>query len=502
MSIRLQLFLGFSLLIMIFIVTFFVNQRLSGEIIKNTSYISNSEAIIRNSNVIHKEMIEMQSGFRGFLLTGQAVFLQPYYEGVKSVQPVIIEQYSLLSSNLQKERLDSIAFLHASWVNYANSLISTKLDTLPEANARYKQLFENKLKMEVGKKLNDRIQKLFLYFDNYEYEVRKERREALRTSLRNTSLITFVLTLVSVIIAVVTGVYFIRTITNRISKMVNLAEHISKGNFKRIEDRKKDELNKLSVSLNDMSETLEKNFNELTKKNSELDQFAYVVSHDLKAPLRGIANIISWIEEDHEHDLIPEVKHNLALIKGRTTRLENMINGLLEYAKVGKIKKGHEAVDITKLILETVELLVPKNFMVKIDGIMPVIVTEKLHIEQVFSNLISNAVKYNHSSEPFIAISSKELSHAYEFTVSDNGQGIQKEYFEKIFIIFQTLKERDAFESTGVGLAIVKKIIDDYKGTINVNSEPGKGTSFVFTWPKVSNKPIKNKNENKHHFIS
>lgn len=502
MSIRLQLFMGFSILIMIFIITFFVNQRLSNEVIKNTTYISNSEAVIRNSNVIHKEMIEMQSGFRGFLLTGQEVFLQSYYDGINTVPPLIEEQYAILSSGLQKERLDSIVFLHKRWVNYANSLIATKLDTLPEATVKYRELFETKLRMEVGKKMNDNIHRIFLYFDNYEYQVRKDRREALQASLKNTSIITFTLTLVSVIIALVAGIYFTRTITNRISKMVNLAEHISKGNFKRVDDKKRDELNKLSVSLNDMSETLEKNFNELTKKNSELDQFAYVVSHDLKAPLRGIANIISWIEEDHEQDLTPEVKHNLVLIKGRTTRLENMINGLLEYAKVGKIKKGREAVDIARLILETTELLVPKHFKVKLDGIMPVIVTEKLHIEQVFSNLISNAVKYNHSREPFIAISSKELPHVYEFTVSDNGQGIQNDYFDKIFIIFQTLQERDAFESTGVGLAIVKKIIDDYNGTINVRSEPGKGTAFVFTWPKINNRPIKNKNENKHHFIS
>jgi signal transduction histidine kinase len=486
---------------MIFIISFFVNQRLSNEIIKNSSYINNSEAIIRNSNVMHKEMIEMQSGFRGFLLTGQEVFLQPYYDGINTVPPIIREQYELLSSDLQKQRLDSIALLHARWVSYANSLIATKLDTLPEATEKYKELFEKKLRMEVGKKLNDRIQKIFLYFDNYEYQVRKDRRETLKASLKSTGIITFALTLVSVIIALIAGFYFIRTITSRISKMVDLAEHISKGDFKKIEDTKQDELNRLSVSLNDMSETLEKNFKELTKKNSELDQFAYVVSHDLKAPLRGIGNIISWIEEDHEQDLTPDIIRNLALIKGRATRLENMINGLLEYAKVGKIKKGYEAVDVTKLVLETVELLVPKHFNVELAGIMPVLVTERLHIEQVFSNLISNAVKYNHNPKPVIGISAKELPDAYEFRVSDNGQGIQKEYFDRIFVIFQTLQERDAFESTGVGLAIVKKIIEDYKGTITVTSEPGTGTSFVFTWPKTNNRSI-HKNENKHHFIS
>src|SRR3954469_6995 len=124
MSIRFQLFLGFSVLILIFVVTFFVNQRLSNEVIRNTSYINTSESVIRNSNVLHKEMIEMQSGFRGFLLTSQEVFLQPYYEGLKTVPPLVKEQYGLISWKIEKNCLDSINILHDEWVDYANSLIA------------------------------------------------------------------------------------------------------------------------------------------------------------------------------------------------------------------------------------------------------------------------------------------------------------------------------------------------------------------------------------------
>ncbi len=441
---------------------------------------------MRNSNALHKEMIDMQSGFRGFLLTGQESFLKPYYEGIHSVPTIVTEQQMLMSTLFQKEKLDSIVTLHLEWIDYANSLIQTKKDTLPEANAKYKELFETKLRMEVGKKLNDKIQLIFASFDNYEYKLRQERRIALGKSLDNTSIINLLLTVFSVLVALLFGFYFIRIITARISSMVRLAEKISKGDFETIDDKNKDELNRLSNSLNNMSQTLEKNFNELTKKNRELDQFAYVVSHDLKAPLRGISNIISWIDEDHQKDITPEVKDNLDLIKGRALRLENMINGLLEYAKVGKIVKGKERVDILKMLHELTDLLVPKNFEVHIDGVMPFIITEKLHIEQVFSNLISNAVKYNPNDNPTIIIRGRELNDFHEFTVTDNGMGIQKEYFDKIFVIFQTLQERDAFESTGVGLAIVKKIIDDYKGVIRVESELGKGTSFTFTWPKNS----------------
>jgi signal transduction histidine kinase len=480
MTIRFQLFTGFFLLIGIFVVDFLINQRLSGQVIKNTTYLNNSEAVIRNSNILHKEMIEMQSGFRGFLLTGQEVFLQPYYDGLKSVPSLLKEQRSLVSSETQKLRLDSIQVLHQEWIDYSNSLIITRLDTFPEASRKYKELFETKLRTEVGKRLNDRIQKIFGTLDNDEYSLRQSRRELLANSIDKTRDITLALTVISIVVGLLSSFYFIRNITKRISLMVNLAEEISEGNFRTIADSKQDELNKLALSLNSMSKTLEKNF-------TELDQFAYVVSHDLKAPLRGIANIVSWMEEDHEEDITPEIRRNLGLINGRTARLENMINGLLDYARIRKVKTEKQKVNLGQLLPEIVDLIVPKNFIVRIQQELPVLFTEKLQLEQVLSNLISNAVKYNHNENGEILISCNEAGQFYSFSIADNGIGIEKEYFDKIFVIFQTLKERDAFESTGVGLAIVKKIVEEHKGSISVESAVGKGSVFTFTWPKNTN---------------
>jgi signal transduction histidine kinase len=483
MTIRSKLFSGFITLILIFIINFYVNQSLSKQVIRNTNYINNSEVVIRNSNILHKNMIDMQSGYRGYLLTGQEIFLEPYYEGIKNIPPLIKEQKSLISSPKQKARLDSIMWLHQAWVRHASSLITTKQDTMPEASIKYRELFEKKVKTQTGKKINDDIRKIFESFDNYEYYFRQIRRDLLQKSIARTGKINLVLTIFSITFGLILSYYIIRIITGRISKMVNLAQEISKGNFKRIEDNQKDELKKLSESLNRMSQILEMNFNELKKKNNELDQFAYVVSHDLKAPLRGIDNIISWMEEDHASELTESVKRNLDLIKGRAKRLENMINGLLAYARIGKLKRNIEPVHIRDLLLELKELLVPSRFRFLIIGDMPVLNTEKIQIEQVFSNLISNAVKYNRKAEGTITINTKLLAGYYEFSVSDDGIGIQKDYFEKIFMIFQTLQERDAFESTGVGLAIVKKIIDEKKGSITVESQEGKGTTFRFTWP-------------------
>lgn len=485
MTIRLQLLLGFLILILVFGMVFFVNQRLSQQVITNTYYLNNSEAVIRNSNMLHKEIIEMQSGFRGFLLTRQESFLQPYYEGLISVPSLIKDQRSLLANLGQQEKLDSILILHKQWVGYADSLITAKKDTMPESNGRYQRLLDSKLKMEVGKKLNDKINVLFIALENKEYSVRQERRAALQNSVADTRNISIGLIIGAILLAIASSFLFIRAISIRITKLVGLAERISQGEFISVEDKKRDEFSKLIVSLNQMSQKLEKNFNELTKKNKELDQFAYVVSHDLKAPLRGISNIISWIEEDHAEEITPEINRNMALIKGRTLRLENMINGLLEYARVGRTKKNEETVRVQDVMNELVELIVPPGTSLDITNKLPVLHIVKLHIEQIFANLLSNAVKHNSNKNPEIKIRYKDLGQYHEFSVSDNGPGIESKYFEKIFEIFQTLQERDAFESTGVGLAIVKKIIEDNNGTIIVQSEHGKGTTFVFTLPKV-----------------
>jgi PAS domain S-box-containing protein len=225
---------------------------------------------------------------------------------------------------------------------------------------------------------------------------------------------------------------------------------------------------------------------DLEKKNSELDQFAYIVSHDLKAPLRAINNLSEWIEEDLGEGISEDVKNHMGLLRGRVKRMELLINGILDYSRAGRIRTREENVDSRLLTEEIVNsLAIPRHFRVAILGDFPVFKTERLAFEQVLTNYVSNAVKYNKNPEPAITISCVENEFDYAFCVSDNGPGIDKEFHEKVFVIFQTLQSRDKIESTGVGLAIVKKIVEDKGGRVWVESSLGHGASFYFSWPKV-----------------
>ncbi len=224
---------------------------------------------------------------------------------------------------------------------------------------------------------------------------------------------------------------------------------------------------------------------ELERSNKELDQFAYVTSHDLKAPLRAISNLTSWIEEDLGENLQKEVKEKMELLKNRVKRMENLINAILEYSRVGRIKGTIEKVNLNLMIRDIIEFISPPaSFEIFIQENMPSFETEKIRLEQVFANLISNAIKHHNKERGKIEITYKDLENFYEFTVKDDGPGIAPEYHEKIFEIFQTLQARDKFESTGIGLTLVKKIVEAQGGKVYLISEEGKGSSFVFTWPK------------------
>jgi len=224
----------------------------------------------------------------------------------------------------------------------------------------------------------------------------------------------------------------------------------------------------------------------LERRNAELDQFAYVTSHDLKAPLRGITNLSRWIEEDLEGEIPPEVAGQFDLLRGRVGRMEAMIEGILQYSRVGRTEIAPEAVDVRALLTEVIDLLdPPPSIAVTLGDDMPTLLTLRLPLQQVFQNLLSNAIKHHDKADGHIHVGVRGCAGGHEFSVADDGPGIAPPYQDRIWMLFQTLEAQDKVENTGVGLALVKKIVEGQGGTVGVTSEEGRGATFRFTWPQA-----------------
>jgi len=219
--------------------------------------------------------------------------------------------------------------------------------------------------------------------------------------------------------------------------------------------------------------------------NKELKDFASIVSHDLKAPLRGIKSLATWILDDCSDKLGEQANEQMNLLLGRVERMYNLIDGVLQYSRAGRTEEKPVQVNLEDFIPEAIDMLVPpENISITIENSMPVIECTETHVMQLFQNLLSNAIKYMDKPQGRIKVGCVEEDGFWKFSIADNGPGIEEKHFEKIFKMFHALSVSEDFEGTGVGLTIAKKIVELYGGSIWVESKIGKGSTFFFTLPK------------------
>ncbi|WP_111684506.1 sensor histidine kinase [Winogradskyella tangerina] len=227
----------------------------------------------------------------------------------------------------------------------------------------------------------------------------------------------------------------------------------------------------------------EKLLEKLERSNEELQEYAHIVSHDLKSPLRSIDALVQWIKEDNKGEFDDATTQNFELIETTLEKMEQLISDVLEYSSITADLKDRSSIDLNALVEDLKQILfVPEHISINILNKLPTIEGDKTKLQQLFQNLISNAIKFNDKENGLIEIDVEEQKSYYQFSIKDNGVGIEKKHHEKIFKIFHALNKSK--ESTGIGLSIVKKIVDLYKGEIWLSSTPNEGTTFFFTIKK------------------
>ena len=489
-----KLFTGITVLLGLFAVVVMFSYRMAGQVLSNTRKVEDSQQLSMDAVTLLRNIVDMETGFRGYLLIGNEQTLAPYYFGERE----LIGRFAALREQVQNEpeqvqRIDQTQRLFQQWTSFSHLLIAEKreahrrnaqqsaLDRLP-----HQRLAQNL----TGKQIMDGMRAQLAAFEKQQGVQRGQLRERLMQSIERAEWLSAGLALTALVVGLLWAYYLVRSFSRRLANMQLLARRMADGDYStQITDSARDEVSQLTDALNTMARTVGANITQLENRNKELDQFAYVVSHDLKAPLRGIESASRWIEEDMGQEQLPaHIREFLSLMRQRVHRMEKLITGILDLARVGRVARADETVFVRTLLREIIDSLNPPvGFRVELPFFLPTLTTDAVQLQQVFTNLLSNALKYHdHPETGSVAIGCDDAGDFYAFSVADDGPGIDPEYHERVFVIFQTLTERDTFESTGVGLAIVKKIVERQGGSIRIESAEGEGAKFIFTWPKVS----------------
>ncbi|WP_052694988.1 MULTISPECIES: sensor histidine kinase [Hymenobacter] len=487
-----KIILGFSIALLVLLLTSIAAYRSIQQLSFYTRQVEHTYQVIQHTSELRTKVRDAQASVRGYLLLNDSTFLPTYLEAVEAWHTDFDALQILLRDNPEQlDRLDTLRRIVASekvllekWRQVPPSPYAardlTRADrsvlrtlravvlrirntenTLLEGRAKNQDFYENTTPLAIVVSAVLAILIVLWLFTKISQELRAN--QALQLELANTN----------------------AAVSHRIHIIEELANKVVQGDYTvKISDQEQDSLGNLSSSLNRMTQTLDESFAALEKRNQELDQFAYVASHDLKAPLRGVVTVMKWIEDELPHELSDQMRQYLEMMKGRLHRLEDLINGLLAYARAGRTQRQVEEVNVQQLVAEVKELVVPVGFQVLTPEPLPTLIADRLSLQQVFTNLMGNAAKYHHQAAGTITVTSRDVGQCYEFRVQDDGPGIAPQFHEKIFLMFQTLRDRHTAESTGIGLSIVKKIIDEQKGTIHVESTEGDGAAFIFTWPK------------------
>lgn len=405
-----------------------------------------TRTIILNLNENLTNLLNAETAERGFVITGTENYLEPYNQSKIEIREARKDLFKLTRQDTNIHSLvDSLDKYIELKLNYIERIIYLK------RNGKEKEIKELLTKGE-GKYFMDKVREFNKALQESTDLLFSERKNITYASLEESRAIFVKEGILVILITLFLAITIIGELNRRIRSELKL----------------------------------QKNNEELERKNNEIEQFAYISAHDLQEPLRSISNFASLLEERVENTPDPKVKKYLKTIKGASGRMSNLIADLLEYSRLGKdIQKSK--IDCNQLVHEVISDLgsIIRETQTKIEIEKLPVVTGQNSLKSLFQNLILNAIKFSRKNEkPHIRISATQNQHEHIFLIQDNGIGIDPAYFDRIFTIFQRLHSREEYPGTGIGLAQCKKIVELHGGKIWVESEPDAGSRFYFSISK------------------
>jgi signal transduction histidine kinase/ABC-type nitrate/sulfonate/bicarbonate transport system substrate-binding protein len=415
------------------------------------------------------------------------------YRGLFEESPISLweEDFSAIKIHIDQLKDSNISDFRSYFENHPEEVRAcAQMVKIIDVNKATLKTFQAETKKELFKSL-DKV------FHDKSYEAFKAELIYLAQGKRHFELNSINQTLLGNEIQIILGITIVPGYEDTWSKVfISLSDITSlrqtesqlseyRNHLETLVEKRTEELKEKSAKIAKSRKALEKVNTAYADANKELKEFAYIVSHDLKAPLRAISQLTHWISEDYAPVFDDEGKMQMDLIIKRVKRMDGLIDGILRYSRIGRVKEKEKSLDLNLLVNEVINNIASMdNVKISLENRLPMVLRDPIRMEQVFQNLIGNAVKFMDKKEGFIQIGCSDKEAFWEFYVADNGPGIHEKYYDKIFQIFQTLRPRDEHESTGIGLTLVKKIINLYGGSVWVTSKTGHGATFFFTLPK------------------
>ncbi|MHB8581447.1 MAG: ATP-binding protein [Ignavibacteriaceae bacterium] len=412
-----------------------------------------------------------------YIITSKATYMENY-DSLKNIVNDKINKLNQFNLTPLERRQLQYALQDVYHINLISQKIFrlNNIRTNPEAISLMEEI-DN----PYGKNINKEVT---VIYDTVKANVRSVKSTVSKSS-SNILIIVITFSLLALLISILVVFLTMQNISKRILELVKIAEKITQKDFSvYLAPKGKDEIGLLIIAFNAMIE-------EIHRRYEELENFSSIVAHDLKSPLNGIIGFGEFLKEDYQDKLDDEANENIDVIISSGKRMALLINDLLEFARAGKTVIPEQAISLDNILADIKTdldyVIKQKNVIIDIKQKLPICHCDKTQISQVWKNLITNSIKYNDSVSPTIEIGYEEVKDelpVYRFHIKDNGIGIDEKFINRIFMPFQRAVSGSKYEGTGIGLAIVKRVIENHKGRIWVDSKIGEGTTFYFTIPK------------------
>ena len=456
---------------------------------------------------LEQALVNQETGIRGYGLSGRPDFLQPYQQGVSAEETALGHLRTLVRGDARAVAdLAGVERLAGAWqkriarpVATASAADAVKLAT--QRTTEGKTTFDS---------LRDALARQQDHLEGERAVARRELRQA--ETLRN-----WMFAIIAGVILLVAALVFEglrRGVTGPLSRLSSAARDVAQGRFDRtITGDGPADLRRLASDVDSMRRRLvrELQFSEeartqldeqaqdLKRSNTELEQFAYVASHDLQEPLRKVSSFTQLLQRRYGGQLDDKADQYIAFAVDGANRMQTLINDLLAFSRVGRVHNDHRSVDLEDVLsraLDDLSVAVEETGAEISHDALPTVAGDSTQLGMLWQNLLSNAIKF-HSPDrpPHIHISAVREGDMWEFAVGDNGIGIAPEFQEKVFAIFQRLHTKDAYPGTGIGLAMCKKVVEFHGGTIRIDSEYRLGTRVLFTLPVPDDGPVSSAKE-------